>query len=179
MDDSFNFGEKAKRPARLASPRRATAAAAGLQRAIVGALIALALGVAVFAVMRLMGDAGKQAADAQRKAVDQIAVANDVAAEQAARSTAFSAAALLAETGAYPTAEQLEPFDPALRYTSSASDGPKVVSVAASGSGFAGAVRSDSGACLWFRMDLGGVTTYGRGEPCTGQAAMAARDPGW
>jgi hypothetical protein len=178
MDDSFELGAPARRPARLrpvpaTRPQRPGRAAAGIAVAVV-ALIA-----GGFAVLRVVASGGEQASDAARTAVGQIGVAQDLAAQETARRATFAAMAARAQDGAFPTAEALAAQDPSLGATSGVSTGPNVSSVAVTERGFAVAVASGSGSCLWSRVDPEGVVTYGSGQPCTGEAAMAAAAPAW
>ncbi|HZP89502.1 MAG TPA: hypothetical protein VFC04_00715 [Actinomycetota bacterium] len=60
-----------------------------------------------------------------------------------------------------------------------ASNNPRVVSVFASASVWAGAARAESGTCYWIRASAEGATTYGTGSDCTGEAARRASRPAW
>jgi hypothetical protein len=182
MDDSFALGDPAKHPARLGNahgpkPERVGPSTAG--RAIAIVAIVAALGGGAFAVLKITAAGGERAADAAQTAIGQIAVAQDLAAQEAARRSTFAAMALYAQEGMYPTAEALATFDPTLTFTTGTSTGPTVASVAATPDAFAVAVASLSGGCLWSRVGAEGAVTFGAGKPCTGQAAMAASEPSW
>lgn len=62
-------------------------------------------------------------------------------------------------------------------------DGPSlvsgVVSVASTRGAWAAAVMGPSGTCYWLRFSPGDGPSYGTGEPCTGDAALAARADSW
>jgi hypothetical protein len=60
-----------------------------------------------------------------------------------------------------------------------ASNDPDVISVFASGAVWAAANRADTGTCYWVRLDHEGVTAFGSGADCTGEAARGASDPSW
>jgi hypothetical protein len=55
-----------------------------------------------------------------------------------------------------------------------AGSGTPPISVFGEGSAFAAAAVGPSGSCFWIRDVIGQGTFYGSGEPCTGQAALAA-----
>ena len=178
MSDEFNFGEPSKRPARLRRPRsqrrsfdlRFLWVAAGL---VVAATLA-------FVLLRGADEAGHQLGDANEQAVSEIDRANDAAAQGTLGRAAVVAQTLHAEQGTF-TADlaTLSGFDPGLRLTSGPSADAMTVSYAAGPNGFGAAVVSDSGTCWWLSLDGDGVTSYGSGTPCTGQAALAASDPSW
>lgn len=182
MDDSFALGDPAKHPARLGrshepKPERVGPSAAG--RVVVIVAVAAAVGGGAFAVLKVTAAGGEQAADAARTAIGQISVAQDLAAQESARRATFAAMALHAQDGTYPTAEALGTYDPTINFTTGASTGPNVASVAVTPDAFAVAVASPSGNCLWSKVGPEGAVTFGSGTPCTGQAAMAAADPSW
>ena len=78
------------------------------------------------------------------------------------------------------TAEGLCAAEQNYGFTSEASTSASVVSVHAEAGVFSAAARSSTGACYWIKVDDStGATTYGRGEPCTGQAALGAAAPSW
>ncbi|HET6713814.1 MAG TPA: hypothetical protein VFI59_08915 [Actinomycetota bacterium] len=62
-------------------------------------------------------------------------------------------------------------------------DGPSpvtgVVSVASTQGAWAAAVMGPSGTCYWLRFSPGEGPSYGTGEPCTGDAALAASSDSW
>jgi hypothetical protein len=180
MNDEFHFGEHAKRPARLGRPKAQHA-----QRSFDPRLVWVVAGLVVvatlaFVLLRGADEAGEQLGDANEQAVSQIDRANDAAAQGTLGRAAVVAQSLHAERGDFsadlPT---LESYDPGLHMTSGPSKDATTVSYAAGADRFGAAVLSDSGACWWVSIDAAGVTSYGDGTPCTGQAALAASDPSW
>jgi hypothetical protein len=180
MSDEFNFGEPAKHPARLgrSKPRHS-------QRSFDPRLVWVAAGLVAaatlaFVLLRSADEAGHQLGDANEQAVSEIDRANDAAAQGTLGRAAVVAQTLHAEQGTF-TADlaTLSGFDPGLHLTSGPSGDAMTVSYAAGPNGFGAAVESDSGTCWWLSLDGDGVTSYGSGTPCTGQAAMAASDPSW
>jgi len=90
------------------------------------------------------------------------------------------ARSLYAEHGSFTTdIATLSAYDPSVTFTSGPSMGPTSIAYAAAEEAFGAAVRSDSGTCWWVKTDVSGVTTYGSGSVCTGEAAMAAARPSW
>jgi hypothetical protein len=180
MRDEFNFGEPAKRPARLGRPEtqrgqrsfdlRLTWVAAGLVAAAVLALV----------VLRGADEAGHQLGNANEQAVSQIDRANDAAAQATLGRAAVVAQSLNAEQGGF-TADlaTLSGYDPGLHFTSGPSADASTVSYAAGPESFGAAVESESGTCWWLSVSTDGVIAYGSGTPCTGRAATAASDPSW
>jgi hypothetical protein len=180
MSDEFHFGERAKRPARLGkarSPRARGSIDARIVWIVAGLLVA---GVLAFVFLRSADEAGKQIGHANSQAVDQIDRAYDAAAQGSIGRAVVVAESLYAEHGTYTTdLATLSAFDPSVRFTSGRSAGPTSIAYAATDSAFAAAVLSESGTCWWVRNDVSGVTTYGSGTPCTGDAAMAASASSW
>jgi hypothetical protein len=180
MDDGFNFGEPAKRRARLSGPNpphdrstfnpRLVWIAAGL---VVAAVLA-------FVFLRSADEAGKQIADSETHAISQIDKAYDAAAQATMGRATVVALSLYAERGSFTTdLATLSGYDPSLRFTSGPSKDPMTVSYAVNAGSFGAAVRSESGACWWARIGADSVTRYGSGTPCTGMAAMAATAAAW
>jgi hypothetical protein len=175
VSDSFSYGAPARHRRRAGSVDT-TKIALGL--------LALALlvggAVVVFSVLR---DGGEAAASSASEAVGQIDVARDAEAQVVLTRVAMAAQAALAQsdtgTPDAATAEALGQVEPAFTYTTEASTGPGVVSVAATSEAWSAAVRSASGTCLWVRLGVDGVQTFGSGTPCTGTAAASAGDPSW
>jgi hypothetical protein len=180
MNDEFHFGEPAKRPARLGGARPPRAKGTFDFRVLwVVAGLAVAA-VAAFVVLGGADEAGKAIADAGSETVAQVDRAYDAAAQGTIGRAVMVAQTVLAEQGSFPTdLATLSAFDPGLRFTSGPSSDPSTVSYAVSGSDFGAAVRSESGTCWWVRIDAAGVTSYGSGSACTGNAAMAASAPAW
>jgi hypothetical protein len=180
MDDGFNFGQPAKRPPRLGGSgpdRDRRSFDLRIAFVAVGLLVAGAL---VFVFLRGARTAGKQIADAETNTVVQVDEAYDAAAKASVGRAVVVARTLHAERGTFTTdLATLSALDSSIQFTSGASAGPGSISYAASDSAFGAAVRSESDACWWVRIDASGVTTYGTGTPCTGQAAMAADAPAW
>src|SRR5919204_4628255 len=140
VNDEFQFGERAKRPARLgtASPRRAGASVnPRLVVLAVGLVVAAAL---AFVFLRGADEAGTQFGDANERAVSQVDKANDAAAQGSLGRAVVVARSLYAEEGTYPTdPATLSAYDPGLRFTQGVSNGPTSVSFAVGGSGFGAA----------------------------------------
>jgi hypothetical protein len=180
MGDEFHFGEPAKRPARLGGARPPRAKGTFDLRVLW--VVAGLAAAAVFAFVVLSGadEAGQTIADAESDTVAQVDRAYDAAAQGTIGRAIVVAQTHLGEQGGFPTdLATLSASDPGLRFTSGPSKDPSTVSYAVSGSDFGAAVRSESGTCWWVRIDSAGVTTYGSGSACTGNAAMAASDPAW
>jgi hypothetical protein len=151
---------------------------AGRRSTVVAAAVALlVVGGIWYVFLRGAGEAGQQIAETQAAAIDQIANAQDAQAESGLRQTMFAAQAKFAENGSFPTAANLAEFEPNFNYTDAASGGPREISVYSSQTKFGAAAMSDSGTCLWMRTSVDGAIAYGRGRPCTGQAALGATDP--
>jgi hypothetical protein len=193
MSDSFGFGEPAKKwsdqEMRPRPPRRGGRGGGNfaLTRGVIGAiagLLALAMFIVIFAVMK---SGGESAAQAEETAVAQIGVAQDTQA-QVDLQTAYQTAMTLYESGdvgatGLPsftniTAADLAKAEPSLTYTEGASTGPDVISVKGSGSEWGAAALSSSGTCLWVHLSNGAVA-FGSGTPCTGAAAVAANGSSW
>jgi hypothetical protein len=173
MDDSFNFGRQARpRPSLSIDPKLA-----------LGSVVVLLAGFAVYASLHLLAEPGKQIARTERSIVSSADAANDVAAESALRATLSTAKLAFVDGGeSYLSAGpgQLSALDPSLTYTDGPSMDPSVVSLAATKTTWSAAVMSASGDCLWIHDDVTtAATTYGRGTPCTGAAAAAARGASW
>ncbi len=70
-----------------------------------------------------------------------------------------------------------------LRLTYREADDPSTglddVSVSASETVWAAAVRAAADACFYLRLEVGGDPLYGVGAECTGTAALGASDPRW
>ncbi len=137
-------------------------------------------GLAWFAFLRGADHAGKEIAAARSDTVAAVDRANDAAAQATIGRAVVAARTAWAEAGAFPTdAEASAAFEPSLTFTTGSSTGPDVVAMRADASTFSAAVRSASGTCWWVRLDAAGVTTYGSGTACTGQAAGGAAAPSW
>jgi len=180
VNDEFQFGERAKRPARLGGVR-APRAGLGLDPRLLWLAVGLVVaGVLAWVFLRGADEAGKQLGAVNEQAVSQIDKAYDAAAQGTIGRAVVVAQSLHAEAGTFPTdAATLSTYDPGLHFTSGASTGPTSVSYGIAGSGFGAAVKSESGTCWWVRIDESGVTTYGSGTPCTGAAATSASSPTW
>ena len=125
MNDDFQFGEHAKRPARLERAcRRACEALVRLRLVWVVAGLVVAAVIA-FVVLSGADEAGKQIADAQSGAVAQIDTAYDAAAQGIVGRAVVVAQSLHAEHGTFTTdLATLSAFDPSLRFTSGPSTSP-------------------------------------------------------
>jgi len=177
MSDEFHYGERAKHPARLGGPRAKSSIPFKLVGVVAGVVVAAA---AAFVVLSGADEAGKEIAGARSETLGQVDRAYDAAAQGTVGRAVVVAQSLYAEHGTFTTdLATLSAFDPGLGFTSGPSTGPETVSYAVSGMEFAAAVRSGSGACWWVKIDASGVTTYGSGAPCTGEAALAASSPSW
>jgi hypothetical protein len=180
MSDGFQFGERAKRPARLGRPSAPRGTGSFDLRILWVAVGLVAAGLAAFVLLSGADEAGKQIADAASDTVAQIDTAQDAAAQGTLGRAVMVAQSLRAEQGSFTTdLATLSAYDPSLHFTSGPSSDPSTVSFAVSGSDFGVAVRSESGTCWWVRIDAAGVTTYGSGSACLGSAAMAASAPSW
>jgi hypothetical protein len=125
---------------------------------------------------------------ASDSAVQALKTGQDVTTQSVLRDTLVAARTLLAQRGTYGlvNAAMLGRVEPALCYVhpdtaavpSGAScirgSGDASISVYGQDSTFAAAAMSKSGTCFWIRDQVGAATTYGSGEPCTGNAAVAA-----
>lgn len=180
VNDEFRFGEPARHPARLGKargPRGAPVLGAKLAWLALGLLVA---GVLAFVVLRGAGEAGRRIGDANSQTLAQIARAQDAAAQGTLGRSVVVAQTLYAERGSFEAdAATLAGYDARGRFTSGSSNGPRTIAFASTETAFGAAVRSESGACWWLRTDATGVTTYGSGTTCTGQAAFAASAPSW
>jgi hypothetical protein len=180
MTDEFQFGEPAKHPAKLSGPRPPRTNSA-IPAKLVGVVVCLVLAAAAaFVILSGADEAGKEIADARSETLVQIDRAYDAAAQGTVGRAVVVAQTLYAEQGTFTTdLPTLSAFDPGLRFTSGPSTGPETVSYAVSGMEFAAAVRSESGACWWVKIDASSRTSYGSGATCTGGAALAASSPSW
>jgi hypothetical protein len=180
MSDGFQFGERAKRPARLgrsSAPR--TRGSFDLRIVWVAAGLVVAA-VAAYVFLSGADEAGKEIAAATSDTIAQIDTAQDAAAQGTLGRAVMVAQSLRAEQGSFTTdVATLSAYDPGLLFTAGPSTDLSTVSFAVSGSDFGAAVRSESGTCWWVRIDAAGVTTYGSGSACVGSAAMAASAPSW
>lgn len=180
MNDEFQFGERAKHPARLGKAQRPQPGGSIDGRIVWVAAGLVVAGVLAFVFLRSADEAGKQIGEANTGAVGQIDRAYDAAAQGSIGRAVVVAQSLYAEHGTYTTdLATLSAYDPSVHFTSGRSDGPTSIAYAATDSAFAAAVRSESGTCWWVRTDVSGVTTYGSGASCTGEAAMGASAPSW
>lgn len=180
MADEFQYGERARHPARLSGPRppRSTSS---IPFKLVGVVVVLVVAAAAaFVFLRGADEAGTEIADARSETLAQVDRAYDAAAQGTVGRAVVVAQTLYAEQGSFATdLPTLSAFDPGLRFTSGPSTGPETVSYAVSEMEFAAAVRSGSGACWWVKIDASSTTSYGSGATCTGSAALAASSPSW
>jgi hypothetical protein len=179
MTDEFQFGERAKHPARLGGrPARSKSSIPFKLVGVVAGLVVAA--AAAFVFLNGADEAGKEVAEARSETLSQVDRAHDAAAQGTVGRAVVVAQSLYAEHGTFTTdLPTLSAFDPGLRFTSGPSTGPETVSYAVSGMEFAAAVRSGSGACWWVKVDASSATSYGSGATCTGRAALAASSPSW
>jgi hypothetical protein len=180
MNDGFNFGEPAKRRARLSGPNVQHDRRTFNPKLVWVAAGLLVAGVLAFVFLRSADEAGKQIADSESHAVSQIDKAYDAAAQGTMGRATVVALSLYAERGSFTTdLATLSAYDPGLLFTSGPSTDPTTVSYAVNAGSFGAAVRSESGTCWWAKIGADNVTTYGSGTPCTGSAAMAASAASW
>ena len=179
MNDGFQFGERAKHPARLGGrPARPKSSIPFKLVGVVAGLVVAA--AAAFVFLSGADEAGKEIAGAQSETLGQVDRAHDAAAQGTVGRAVVVAQSLYAEHGTFTTdLPTLSAFDPSLRFTSGPSTGPETVSYAVSGTEFAAAVRSGSGTCWWVKIDASSAPSYGSGASCTGSAALAASSPSW
>jgi hypothetical protein len=179
MADEFQFGERAKHPARLSGPRPLRLKSS-IPFKLVGVVLLVVAAAAAFVFLRGADEAGKEIADARSDTLTQVDRAYDAAAQGTVGRAVVVAQTLYAEQGTFTTdLPTLSAFDPGLRFTSGPSTGPDTVSYAVSGMEFAAAVRSRSGACWWVKVGASSTTSYGSGATCTGSAALAASSSSW
>jgi hypothetical protein len=179
MDDGFQFGQQARRPARPASPKRPrrTSIDARLLWVLAGFVGA---GLLAWVFLRGADEAGRELGGRNEQGVATIDRAHDAAAKGTLGRAVVVAQSLFAEHESFTTdLATLSAYDPSLRFTSGSSSDPGTVAYAVDAGGFGAGVRSASGTCWWVRIDTASTTTYGSGEPCTGSAAMAASQPSW
>jgi hypothetical protein len=183
MDDSFSFGEPAKKwsDAKLAGkPAKQTERA----RPPIGpVLLIVGLGIVavlVVAFLTLVHHGGQAAAQAESSAIAQVGVADDAQARSNLQVAQQTASMLYAEGGpdGMPTylaadAAAMVKAEPSLQYVTGASTGPNVISVAATATDWGAAVQSASGTCFYLHLGASGAHT-GTGSTCTGQAALSA-----
>ena len=180
MNDDFQFGEHAKRPARLGGPPPQDARRSFDLRWLWIAAGLVAAAVIAYVFLSGADEAGKEIGDARSDTVAQIDRAHDAAAQATIGHAVVVAQTLYAERGSFTTdLATLSAYDPSVRFTSGPSNRPATVSYAVSGSEFGAAVRSESGTCWWVKIAASSVTSYGSGTPCTGSAAMASSAPSW
>jgi hypothetical protein len=177
-DGGFNFGAPAKRPAKLGVARPPRGGAVVDPRVVSIGAGRVVAAVLAFVFLRGADEAGSRIADARADAVAQGDRAQDIAAQAALGRAVVVARALYAEQGSFEPAG-LAAFEPSIDFTSGASTGPASISYRSDGDAFGVAARSASGTCWWARGGADGTTTYGRGDPCTGQAALGATEPSW
>lgn len=183
MDDDFGFGNTLQSKAPVATGDEPVEPTAAPRRPlsgrsawlVVGGLVAAALAVGVFMVLRAGGEA---VVEGEGAALDQVGAARDTQAQVALQQAQSDAMQLYAEAGtpSYTAADAtaLTKMDGAYTFTDGPSTGPTVVSVSATSTEWGAAVLSGSGTCLWVHLDAGGGSSTGEGTPCTGRAAMGA-----
>jgi hypothetical protein len=180
MNDEFQFGAPPKHRTRRGGPRPARPKSS-IPFRLVGIVAGLVVAAAAaFVFLNGADEAGTRIAEARSETLTQVDRAYDAAAQGTVGRAVVVAQSLYAEHGSFITdLPTLSAFDPGLRFTSGPSTGPETVSYTVSGMEFAAAVRSESGACWWVKVDASSATTYGSGPTCTGRAALAASAPSW
>jgi hypothetical protein len=179
VDDGFNFGEPAKRPAKLGTARGRAAPSVDLRLVLIGVGLVAAASV-LFVFLSGAHEAGREIGKAEVDTIAQVDRAQDAAAQTSATRAIVVARTVTAENGSFPEdAATLSAFEPSIQFTSGASTGPDQVAVAATPTTFGAAVRSESDTCWWISIDQAGVTRYGSGDTCTGRAAMGATATAW
>jgi hypothetical protein len=180
MDEGFSFGQPAKRRVKQGARRPARIGRSAVPLIVFLAIGLVLAGIAAFVVLRGAGEAGERVAAARSDTISTIDRANDAAAQATIGQAVVAARTAWADAGAFPTdPAALTALEPSATFTLGASTGPGVVSVSIDPSVFAAAVRSASGTCWWVKLDTAGITTYGSGGTCTGEAARAADAPSW
>ncbi|HEX5936760.1 MAG TPA: hypothetical protein VFZ75_03555 [Actinomycetota bacterium] len=163
--DEFQFGGRTKRPVRGSID----------PRIVVLVTVLVVAGVLVYVFW-----SGADEGSVEQSVVSQVDRAYDSAAQGALGRAVVVALTMRSQQGRYPAdLATLSGGNPTLTFTTGPSGDPGTVSYALGESGFAAAVRSESGTCWWVRIDAAGATSYGSGSSCTGDAAMAASDPTW
>jgi hypothetical protein len=142
----------------------------------------MVVGVAVLALVAsvsfvlLTKRGGEEAASAASGALDAAAEAQDRRALSSLRNGLAAAKTAYTDTGSYAqvTPEVLGQIEPSLGFVAGPSGGPTQVSVGVTDGAIGLAARSESGTCVMMRDDVAAsATTYGSGEPCTGENALA------
>jgi hypothetical protein len=180
VDGGFNFGEPAKRPAKLGGPR-APRSGGSFDLRIVWLAVGLAVAAMLaFVFLRGAGEAGERIAEAESNTVAQVDRAQDAAAQASITRAVIVARTVYAEQGTFASdPATLSAFEPSIDFTAGESTGPTSIAYRANASAVGVAVRSESGTCWWAKAEGTGTTAYGSGGTCTGQAALAASDPSW
>ena len=181
MDESFAFGEPARRQISIKRARAPKPpSTGGSRRTGIGRIVALVVGgivvvVVIAGAMTFFKSSGEQIGSDERTAVSQVGTAKDVDAKMTLQQAASAAQQLYAEQGSYSdvTAAALKRFEPTFSYTGSASSGPTTVSVSSSADGVGIAVLSGSGTCFYQRFTATG-SGQGTGTTCTGAAALSS-----
>jgi hypothetical protein len=180
MSDEFHYGEPARHPARLGGARLRSAGRSVDARLVWLAAGLVVAGVLAFVFLRGADEAGNEIAKGRSETVAQIDRAHDAAAKATIGRAVVVARSHYAEHGSFTTDEAtLAAYDPSVTLTTGGSGGPTTIAYLATDTAFGAAVRSRSGTCWWVRTDVNGVTTYGSGTACTGEAAMTASQPSW
>lgn len=171
MSDSFGLSDP------LRGGRRPTSATPFVIIAVAIAIAATLAGAALLVMKR----GGEVAAEANQSVGAAARLAADREAQSSLRN-ALTAARVLAVDGGgtydIVSPAALSTVEPDLSYVSSSANGPRVVSVAVSGTEFGAAALSSSGTCFWIHDGADG-TFYGGGDPCTGAAALGASQSSW
>jgi hypothetical protein len=163
--DSFTYGKAARQGPSLGRKPLYV---------VLGVVVVAALGYGVFSVTKTGGEAVVQHVKDTTKQID---TAGDLQAQANLRMALSAATTAFMDGGSFASASatELSALEPSFTYVDGTqpSTGPATISVAATDQAWGGAVMSDSGTCFYIRS-VGSAQAYGKGDVCTGEAAMAA-----
>jgi hypothetical protein len=163
--DSFTYGKAARQGPKLG--RRPVFV-------VLGVLLVAGLGYGVFTATKSGGEAVVRNVKGTTKQID---VADDMQAQANLRMALSAATTAFMEGGGFASASatELAALEPSFTYVdgSRPSSGPNEISVEATDQAWGAAVLSASGTCFYIRS-VSTTQAYGRGDVCTGGAAMAA-----
>jgi hypothetical protein len=141
---------------------------------VLGVVLLAGLGYGVFSTTKSGGEAAVRNLNDTTKQID---VTDDMQAQANLRMALSAATTAFMEGGGFASANatELAALEPSFTYVDGAqpSSGANVISVEATDQAWGAAVLSESGACFYIRS-VGTAQAYGRGDVCTGEAAMSA-----